>query len=465
MSLFFVGAQKIGQSSIFSPLEGGGLVSKTLFLSFPLVTSVIAVLSRRQDLFNAAFLTVWDDLFVENWDGHENHAPVIDALQSALSAPSLPPEIQTQLLRLAGFMELQDKPLILDTNFLASKALQSNELAQFLHYTEAEFLRDSQEASLDRGPTERVDEFFAEREYGGSSGWGSGATQNSRRRLLRVRTESATSAMDSDLNQGAGAAGWVGAWEGISTAVPVGGTVALEAGDVVDPTGLGVGTCVAASGAGSVAGSTGTATSSGRHGPSLDTLEALITVNHRLGLDMAAAGILRQAELQAMAGLPALDPRPSWLEKLQRWNDALMLYEAAIENCEKQLTSGRAGVGAGAGFPSPRAPFVTGGGGLGDHGVALGGAHGLKPVSLFHGLGDVASSRPVNISAMRSIGGQVAASAAAAAAEPSLVDTERLHLGSYMSDEIVVGGGEQSGVHGVPALAATVTSTDKVVEW
>ncbi|CAN0270866.1 unnamed protein product, partial [Hapterophycus canaliculatus] len=52
--------------------------------------------------------------------------------------------------------------------------------------------------------------------------------------------------------------------------------------------------------------------------PDPDTLEALISVNHRLDLDMAAAGILRQAERQAEEGLCTLVVRPSWLEKLWR---------------------------------------------------------------------------------------------------------------------------------------------------
>ncbi|CAN0491562.1 unnamed protein product, partial [Hapterophycus canaliculatus] len=65
--------------------------------------------SPPQDLFNAAFLTVWDELYMENWEGEIGHAPVIEAIQSALSSPSLPSEIQSQLLNLAGFMELQDK--------------------------------------------------------------------------------------------------------------------------------------------------------------------------------------------------------------------------------------------------------------------------------------------------------------------------------------------------------------------
>lgn len=56
-------------------------------------------------------------------------------------------------------------------------------------------------------------------------------------------------------------------------------------------------------------------------GPSPEVLEALISVNHRLGLDMAAAGILRQAEQRAGPGLCGLVVRPSWLEKLSRRAD------------------------------------------------------------------------------------------------------------------------------------------------
>ena len=54
------------------------------------------------------------------------------------------------------------------------------------------------------------------------------------------------------------------------------------------------------------------------HGPNPDTLEALISVNHKLGLDMAAAGILKQGEQRVGAGLCTLVVRPSWLEKLSR---------------------------------------------------------------------------------------------------------------------------------------------------
>lgn len=46
---------------------------------------------------------------MESWEGDNSHAPIIEAVQSALASPSLPPEILTQLLNLAEFMELQDK--------------------------------------------------------------------------------------------------------------------------------------------------------------------------------------------------------------------------------------------------------------------------------------------------------------------------------------------------------------------
>lgn len=66
--------------------------------------SVVGRQLHVQDLFNAAFVTVWDELFIE-----ASEAPVVDAVQSALASSSLPSEILNQLLNLASFMELQDK--------------------------------------------------------------------------------------------------------------------------------------------------------------------------------------------------------------------------------------------------------------------------------------------------------------------------------------------------------------------
>lgn len=82
-----------------------------------------------------------------------------------------------------------------------------------------------------------------------------------------------------------------------------------------------VSTAETGSGGGNPAGGhgPGVAGSSKYLGPSPDILEDLIAVYHQLGLDMAAAGILRQAEQRAKSGLFKLDIRPSWLEKLSRW--------------------------------------------------------------------------------------------------------------------------------------------------
>lgn len=93
------------------------------------------------------------------------------------------------------------------------------------------------------------------------------------------------------------------------------------------------------------AGSAGSApqSSSKSPGPSPDTLEALISVNHKLGLDMAAAGLLRQAEQRATAGLCELVVRPSWLEKLSRWGECGPLACCAWSYCFFGLWSGLVG--------------------------------------------------------------------------------------------------------------------------
>lgn len=454
------------------------------------------VLIPRQDLFNAAFLTIWNNVYDELWEGDKSHLPIIYALESALSSSSLPPAIQTQLVCLAGFMELNGNSLSLDTNFLASKALQSNELAQFLHYTEAEFIKCSPDAPKIDETVVDIEDYswkgdllksIAMNATGGTGGTGAGASQNSRRRL-QVRTDSVTSAMESEVAAGKGG------WEGAPTMVSTGGTTMPESVGVPDAVGAVNGE----------SGTLGTVDRSddGNIGPSPDTLEALISVNHKLGLDKAAAGILRQAEVQALNGKRTLEVRPSWLEKLMRWSDALRLYEDAIKNCEACLTVEQVGV------PSPRAPLTigAGGGGLSDQG--LGGAHTsgyghrFKPVSLHPGLvlpapaaapvqagtelgmgasGDVAPpSRP---SSMSSLPRPVVAAVATAAAASSkvgargedlpLAGAECLPLWNFNTDE-AFGGREQTTAEKRAAIALAgsngfggyaVSLTDIVVEW
>lgn len=446
-----------------------------------------------QDLFNAAFLTIWNNIYDEVWEGDKNHLPIIYALESALAAPSLPPAIQTRLVGLAGFMELQGKKFPLDTNLLASKALQSNELAQFLHYTEAEFLKCSPDApKIDETVVDIEDyswkgDLLKSLAMNAAGGGTDPVVSQSSRRRLNVRTDSVTSCIESEVAAGKGG------WEGAPTMVSM------------MPESVGVPDAV-----GGVIGESGTLGTVDRssyinQGPSPDTLEALISVNHKLGLDKAAAGILRQAEVQALNGKRTLEVRPSWLEKLMRWSDALRLYEDAIKNCEACLTVEQVGV------PSPRAPLGigTGGGGLSDQGqggaFAVGHGHRCKPVSHFPGLvlpapagapaqagtelgtgasGDVApSSRP---SSMSSVPRPVVAAVATAVASSSrvgargedlpLAGAESLHLWGFNNDE-AFGGREQTTAEKRAAIAlaggsgfggyaaAGISLTDIVVEW
>lgn len=450
-----------------------------------------------QDLFNAAFLTIWKNVYDEVWEGDKNHLPIIYALESALAAPSLPPAIQTQLVCLAGFMELQGNKFPLDTNFLASKALKSNELAQFLHYTEAEFLKCSPDAP-------KIDETVVDIEdYSwkgdllksiamNAAGIGTDpvASQNSRRRL-NGRTDSVASAIESDFAAGKGG------WEGAPTMVSISGTMMPEPVGVPDAVGGVIGE----------SGTLGTVDRRGdiKQGPSPDTLEALISVNHKLGLDKAAAGILRQAEVQALNGKRTLEVRPAWLEKLMRWSDALRLYEDAIKNCEACLAVEQVGM------LSPRAPLGigTGGGGLSDQGLggalAVGCGHRFKPVSHLPGLvlpapagasaqpgteigtgasGDVVP--PPRPSSMSSLPRPVVTTVATAGAGSSkvgakgedlpLAGAESLRLWGFNNDE-AFGGREPTTAEKRAALAlaggsgyggyaaAGISLTDIVVEW
>ncbi|CAN0071858.1 unnamed protein product, partial [Ectocarpus sp. 6 AP-2014] len=326
-----------------------------------------------QDLFNAAFLTVWDELFMENWEGDNTHSPVIEAIQSALSSPSLPPEIQTQLLNLAGFMELQDK--------------------------------------------------------------------------------SVTSVMESDFGFAAGGVGWGAAWEGVPAAVPPGGGESFAGSES------------GAGGPGSVSGGGGRSCSGS--GPNPDTLEALISVNHKLGLDMAAAGILRQAEQQAEAGLCEFVVRPAWLEKL--WRPAVMSRPAA----------GRQGSG----------DSLLGGAGGGESSAAAAAAA-AAAVAAVTAAAVVAGpspavSRSSSAGLMPGVGPAAAAAVKGGAAggdeHTPAFDPDRMHLGSFNSDEAFAEVGPAGAPASSSAAAAVMgmggagawsggfdgglSTTDVVVEW
>ncbi|KAM0787611.1 hypothetical protein ACM66B_003678 [Microbotryomycetes sp. NB124-2] len=89
-----------------------------------------------RDLFNAAFVSCWTELY----DQYQEE--LVRAIQTALAAPSLPPEITQTLLNLAEFMEHDDKVLPIPISTLGAYALKCRAYAKALHYKELEVLTD-----------------------------------------------------------------------------------------------------------------------------------------------------------------------------------------------------------------------------------------------------------------------------------------------------------------------------------
>eukprot|EP00981_Chlorochromonas_danica_P006380 scaffold1365_cov163-Ochromonas_danica.AAC.70 len=64
--------------------------------------------------------------------------------------------------------------------------------------------------------------------------------------------------------------------------------------------------------------------------PSLECIDALVTVSNQLGLADRAIGLLRYLRM----AVPHVEIQPRWLEKLLRWEDAYHAYEADIQQCK-----------------------------------------------------------------------------------------------------------------------------------
>jgi serine/threonine-protein kinase mTOR len=90
------------------------------------------------ELFNAAFVSIWDELFAHSESMQESN-PLTNGLETALQSPQIPGHIRQSLLNLAEFMEMQDKRLPLDIHLLATQAEAANMFAKCLHYREIEF--------------------------------------------------------------------------------------------------------------------------------------------------------------------------------------------------------------------------------------------------------------------------------------------------------------------------------------
>ncbi|KAH8916272.1 hypothetical protein BT69DRAFT_1340381 [Atractiella rhizophila] len=89
-----------------------------------------------RELFNAAFVSCWGELY----DSYKDE--FVSAIESALSASSMPSEIMHTLLNLAEFMEHDDKVLPIDWKTLGAYAQKCHAWAKALHYKELECIKE-----------------------------------------------------------------------------------------------------------------------------------------------------------------------------------------------------------------------------------------------------------------------------------------------------------------------------------
>ena len=95
------------------------------------IANIHAPLARA--LFNSAFVSCWTELY-ENYQEE-----LVRAIETAMTSPSVPPEIIQILLSLAEFMEHDDKALPIDIRTLGMYAGKCHAFAKALHYKELEF--------------------------------------------------------------------------------------------------------------------------------------------------------------------------------------------------------------------------------------------------------------------------------------------------------------------------------------
>ncbi|KAJ3079940.1 phosphatidylinositol kinase- protein kinase tor1, partial [Rhizoclosmatium hyalinum] len=87
-----------------------------------------------RELFNAAFVACWPELL------DQFKEDLIQAIEVAIKAPNISPDISQTLLNLAEFMEHDEKPLPIDIRTLSQYAVRCHAYAKALHYKEAEFM-------------------------------------------------------------------------------------------------------------------------------------------------------------------------------------------------------------------------------------------------------------------------------------------------------------------------------------
>ena len=88
------------------------------------------------DLFNAAFVSCWTELYSKYQDS------LVKSLEKAFSSeksPNVPPEISQMLLNLCEFMEHDEEPLPIEIRKLGDISEKCQAYAKALHYKELEF--------------------------------------------------------------------------------------------------------------------------------------------------------------------------------------------------------------------------------------------------------------------------------------------------------------------------------------
>ncbi|KAJ7435254.1 FAT domain-containing protein [Mycena latifolia] len=96
-----------------------------------------------KELFNAAFLSCWGELY-EQYQDH-----LVRSIEIALTSPITPSEVIRRLLDLCEFMEHEEKPLPIDHSTLGEYSTKFLAYAKALHYKELEFFGNASPAILE----------------------------------------------------------------------------------------------------------------------------------------------------------------------------------------------------------------------------------------------------------------------------------------------------------------------------
>ncbi|KZS94646.1 atypical/PIKK/FRAP protein kinase [Sistotremastrum niveocremeum HHB9708] len=94
-----------------------------------------------RELFNVAFMSCWTELY------DQYQEDLVQAIEYAITSPTVPLDLVPRLLNLAEFMEHEDKRLPIENKMLGEYALGCNAYAKALHFKELEFFDDNNPSS------------------------------------------------------------------------------------------------------------------------------------------------------------------------------------------------------------------------------------------------------------------------------------------------------------------------------